>query len=102
MKWKVLFTLKIQTKITAIVIGALRIKNGNSLILTPCDKASSVYCFSLSFTAWSLILPTADFICSSLSPAFSPAYQNKDKLHYKNTPIQIYRKFHLQKLKIFR
>ena len=23
-------------------------------------------------------------------------------LHYKNTPIQIYRKFHLQKLKIFR
>ena len=23
-------------------------------------------------------------------------------LHYENTPIQIYRKFHLQKLKIFR
>ena len=22
--------------------------------------------------------------------------------HYENTPIQIYRKFHLQKLKIFR
>ena len=25
----------------------------------------------------------------------------KPKHHYKNTPIQIYRKFHLQKLKIF-
>ena len=24
------------------------------------------------------------------------------RLHYENTPIQIYRKFHLQKLKIFR
>ena len=24
------------------------------------------------------------------------------QLHYENTPIQIYRKFHLQKLKIFR
>ena len=24
------------------------------------------------------------------------------KNHYENTPIQIYRKFHLQKLKIFR
>ena len=23
-------------------------------------------------------------------------------MHYENTPIQIYRKFHLQKLKIFR
>ena len=23
-------------------------------------------------------------------------------VHYENTPIQIYRKFHLQKLKIFR
>ena len=26
----------------------------------------------------------------------------KLSVHYKNTPIQIYRKFHLQKLKIFR
>ena len=25
-----------------------------------------------------------------------------NSIHYKNTPIQIYRKFHLQKLKIFR
>ena len=23
-------------------------------------------------------------------------------IHYENTPIQVYRKFHLQKLKIFR
>ena len=27
---------------------------------------------------------------------------NKKKYHYENMPIQIYRKFHLQKLKIFR
>ena len=27
---------------------------------------------------------------------------NEKVMHYKNTPIQIYRKFHLQKLKIFR
>ena len=26
----------------------------------------------------------------------------KQLCHYKNTPIEIYRKFHLQKLKIFR
>ena len=26
----------------------------------------------------------------------------KTRVHYENTPIQIYRKFHLQKLKIFR
>ena len=26
----------------------------------------------------------------------------KNSKHYENTPIQIYRKFHLQKLKIFR
>ena len=26
----------------------------------------------------------------------------KVSFHYENTPIQIYRKFHLQKLKIFR
>ena len=28
--------------------------------------------------------------------------KEKSRFHYKNTPIQIYRKFHLQKLKIFR
>ena len=28
--------------------------------------------------------------------------EKKQWLHYENTPIQIYRKFHLQKLKIFR
>ena len=27
---------------------------------------------------------------------------NSKNIHYENTPIQIYRKFHLQKLKIFR
>ena len=32
-------------------------------------------------------------------PHSSPSHPKK---HYKNTPIQIYRKFHLQKLKIFR
>ena len=29
-------------------------------------------------------------------------YNYAEKYHYENTPIQIYRKFHLQKLKIFR
>ena len=34
---------------------------------------------------------------------FSSFWQNKNILfHYENTPIQIYSKFHLQKLKIFR
>ena len=28
--------------------------------------------------------------------------ENDGSTHYENTPIQIYRKFHLQKLKIFR
>ena len=27
--------------------------------------------------------------------------RNNEKIHYENTPIQIYRKFHLQKLKNF-
>ena len=27
---------------------------------------------------------------------------DKARIHYENTPIQIYRKFHLQKLKFFR
>ena len=30
-----------------------------------------------------------------------PMAQIKVEFHYENTPIQIYRKFHLQKLKIF-
>ena len=29
-------------------------------------------------------------------------YRGWFQIHYENTPIQIYRKFHLQKLKIFR
>ena len=28
--------------------------------------------------------------------------KNRDTDHYENTPIQIYRKIHLQKLKIFK
>ena len=29
-------------------------------------------------------------------------FRKNTESHYKNTPIQIYRKFHLQKLKAFR
>ena len=35
-------------------------------------------------------------------PCKSQFYYIKVGFHYENTPIQIYRKFHLQKLKIFR
>ena len=33
---------------------------------------------------------------------YMSVYEAYGEFHYENTPIQIYRKFHLQKLKIFR
>ena len=33
---------------------------------------------------------------------YTVGFENKERTHYENTPIQIYRKFHLQKLKLFR
>ena len=36
-----------------------------------------------------------------LSKNISEGTQEMPQLHYENTPIQIYRKFHLQKLRIF-
>ena len=50
--------------------------------------------------------------CIGINLALKPAYNeiikilksviNVKSVHYENTPIQIYRKFHLQKLKIFK
>ena len=44
------------------------------------------------------------YMCAQLRlrSAFAFAQSLGTVLHYENTPIQIYRKFHLQKLKIFR
>ena len=47
------------------------------------------------------IVRTQLTLCNSYS-FISDCYRPDPQMHYENTPIQIYRKFHLQKLKIFR
>ena len=39
--------------------------------------------------------------CGEIKKYFIWMYLLTKDMHYENTPIQIYRKFHLQKLKIF-
>ena len=41
-------------------------------------------------------------ICFRNTAAVDIGQKKPTREHYENTPIQIYRKFHLQKLKIFR
>ena len=40
--------------------------------------------------------------CTHSEDPDQPTVNQETSSHYENTPIQIYRKFHLQKLKIFR
>ena len=49
-----------------------------------------------------LDLPSATISLSIIKVKFLPKNCCMSGDHYENTPIQIYRKFHLQKLKIFR
>ena len=67
------------------------------------DKHGSrgVFCTKLCMVANAskvyvqLVITKPNENCTALEVLFNPLY----KTHYENTPIQIYRKFHLKKLK---
>ena len=58
--------------------------------------------FMMDFILTSPGMVTVGACALIIGACFFPAKESLRVMHYKNRPIQIYRKFHLQKLKIFR
>ena len=61
-----------------------------------------LYVLTLDVAFRLLFLSVLEQDCDLLLWRFLNVFVSQLQIHYKNTPIQIYRKFHLQKLKIFR